>query len=111
MIETKWVGEWFTPFVGERYTVPLTAANYADLRGKSGMCTRVFQSAFGHAWAWLEIDGENHSVRTCYLHPSTENGDKPTLIDNLAAEHTPLEKVQYVWDLPDNSGTVTLKSV
>jgi hypothetical protein len=110
MIETKWVGEFFTPVVGERYTIPLTAANYPDLRGKTGMCVRVFQSAFGHAWAWLEIDSEVVPVRTCYLHQSVEDGETPKLVEEFAAMagHTPLEQMARAWQGPSNSGTAKL---
>jgi len=109
MMETKWVGEFFTPVVGERYTIPLTAANYPDLRGKTGECVRFYQSAFGHAWAWLEIDGEAIPVRTCYLHPSLENGEIPKLIEMTDAEYTPVEHMANAWRGPSNSGVAKLK--
>lgn len=109
MIEYKWVGEWFTPFVGERYTVPLTAANYADLRGKTGTCIRFFQTAFGHVWAFLEIDGEIRAVRTCYLHPVAEDGTKLKLVELAEAERTPVEQMARAWQGPSNSGIAKLK--
>lgn len=71
--DVKWVGQFHRTSLRTEYTVPDGAANYPDLRGRTGVCIGYRESANGRSWAHLEFKGETaqrHWVQTSHILPA-----------------------------------------